>query len=161
MQSNLVPIKQVALSAVSLKDIKTRRLFILADGKKSLGQLYQLCNIDDNLGSELMKVLLDEGYVSLTGNKIAAAPSPASMSAPAKQSHSDQQVVSTTDFTKSLTEELAKYIGPVAPMMVQRIALPENGLTKEEIDWTINTLSEEIEDDKHKQQFINNMGVAS
>jgi len=34
MQSKSVPRKEVALSAVSIKDIKTRRLFILADGKK-------------------------------------------------------------------------------------------------------------------------------
>lgn len=161
MQSSSVPKKEVALSAVSIKDIKTRRLFILADGKKSLEQIYQLCNVDKNLGSELMEVLLDEGYISLTGNQTTAAPTPP---APAKQSDTDQQdqqLVSTTDFTASLTEELAKYIGPVAPMMVKRIALPENGLTKEAIDWTINTLAEEIEDDKDKEQFIENMGVAS
>lgn len=46
-------------------------------------------------------------------------------------------------------------------MMVKRITLPENGLTKEEIDWTINTLSEEIEDDKDKEQFLKNMGLVS
>jgi len=79
-----------------------------------------------------MKVLLDEGYLSITGNKTTAAPVPAAS---------------------------AKYIGPVAPMMVKRITLPENGLTKEEIDRTINTLSEEIEDDKDKEQFLKKYGT--
>jgi len=88
MQSKSVPRKEVALSAVSIKDTKTRRLFILADGKKSLEQIYRLCNVDENLGSELMKVLLDEGYLSITGNQPTAAPVPP---APAKQSNPGQQ----------------------------------------------------------------------
>lgn len=151
MQSNSVPTKQVAISELSVKESRTRQLFILADGKRSLGQIYQLCKLDEGLGHDLAKVLLDAGYISLTGS---------GKPAPTQESRADQELVSAPDFIKSLTEELANYIGPVATMLVKRIVLPEQGLSKEDIGRILSSLSEEIEGDKDKQQFLKNMNAA-
>ncbi|MCP4342860.1 MAG: hypothetical protein GY799_29255 [Desulfobulbaceae bacterium] len=151
MQSKSVPRKQVAISEISVKESKARQLFILADGKRSLGQIYQLCKLDENLGYELAKVLLDAGYISMDGSGIPA---------PAKDSKLDQQSGFTADFIERLTNELANYVGPVAGMLVKRITLPEQGLAKEDIGRILSSLSEEIEGDKDKQQFLKNMKVA-
>lgn len=151
MQSNSIPRKQVAISALSVKESKTRRLFILADGKRSLGQIYHLCKLDEDLGSELAKVLLDEGYISIDGSGIPA---------PAKKAKLDQQSGFSADFIERLTTELANYVGPVAGMLVKRITLSEQGLTKADIGRILSSLAEEIEGDKDKQQFLKNMNVA-
>lgn len=146
-----VPRKQVELTALSINDIKTRRVFILADGKKSLGQIYRLCKIDEDQGAALVKVLLDGGYISLPSEKI---------SVPAKKTESDQQLVFTADFVESLIDELTNYLGPVAEMVIKRIELPEQVITKGEISMVLSLLAKEIEGEGDKQLFLTNMRAA-
>ena len=151
MQIDAVPRKQVELTALSINDIKTRRVFILADGKKSLGQIYQLCNIDEDQGTALVKVLLEGGYISLTSEKI---------SVPVKRTVSDQQLVYIADFVEKLTDELTNYLGPVAEMLVKRIELPEQVITKGEINMVLSLLAKEIEGEGDKQLFLTKMRAA-
>jgi hypothetical protein len=151
LQIDAVPRKQVELTALSINDIKTRRVFILADGKKSLGQIYQLCNIDEDQGTALVKVLLEGGYISLTSEKI---------SVPVKRTVSDQQLVYIADFVEKLTDELTNYLGPVAEMLVKRIELPEQVITKGEINMVLSLLAKEIEGEGDKQLFLTKMRAA-
>jgi hypothetical protein len=151
LQIDAVPRKQVELTALSINDIKTRRVFILADGKKSLGQIYQLCNIDEDQGTALVKVLLEGGYISLTSEKI---------SVPVKRTVSDQQLVYIAEFVEKLTDELTNYLGPVAEMLVKRIELPEQVITKGEINMVLSLLAKEIEGEGDKQLFLTKMRAA-
>ncbi|MGB3209408.1 MAG: hypothetical protein WBB19_01760 [Desulforhopalus sp.] len=151
MQVDAVPRKLVDVTALSIRDNKTRRIFILADGKRSLGQIYQMCKIDEELGGNLVNVLLDKGYVSLTGNDT---------SVPATKGTFEQHLVSTADFVEKISVELANYIGPVAAMLVEKITPVEKNISTGEIGRIINILAKEIEEDEDRHLFLANMGGA-
>ena len=152
MQIDAVPKKQVELTALSINDIKTRRMFILADGKKSLGQIYRLCNIDEDQGAALVQELLNGGYISLSSEK--------KISVPAKSTEFDRESISTADFVERLIDELTNYLGPVSEMLVKRIEIPEPVITNGEISVVLSLLANEIDVEGDKQLFLKNMRAA-
>ena len=63
MDGFAVPRKCIQLSELPIKDSKTRRLFILADGQRSSSEIFKLSLIDEQIAMKLLQSLLDEGYL--------------------------------------------------------------------------------------------------
>ncbi|MDP3480564.1 MAG: hypothetical protein Q8R88_12390 [Desulfoprunum sp.] len=139
MHGDLVLRKQVELAALQSSDSKTRRLFILADGKKSLEQLYQLCGFNEAQGASIVEALMGVGAIGVVGN---TAQDPG------------QGVVISDDIVKKIVGEMANYVGPIATILVQRNARSGQVVTHEELNQIFVTLAENIEGDEDKQQFL-------
>lgn len=148
MSVGAVPRKQVELSALPAEATKARRIFILADGKRTLDQIYQLCKLDEDEGTALVNILVDEGCISLEGDV-----------APAREVEvvPSGEGVPVADVVEKLTAELANHIGPIAPILVKRAALPENEISKEHLGKVITSLAEEIEAEEDRQTFLTKM----
>jgi len=136
MQLSSVPRKLVDISALPVKDPKTRRLFILADGKRSLAQVFSICKVEPREGFALVESMLEDGYLQLADD------------APAEVK---QQVVGTArpvpvdPFVAGLTAELARFIGPVASIVMADLDLPEKEIDIELRQRVIEAVMGEID----------------
>jgi hypothetical protein len=140
MQIDSVPSKNISIAALPVKDAKLRRFFILADGKRSWREIYNICKVDEELGASLAEELVDGGY--LTQGEGGSAP-----------------LVATGDFVRTLSSELANYIGPVAGILVKQLELPEELISKGEIDKILSVVAMEIDNKEEKKQFLANMAA--
>ncbi len=150
MQINSVPSKMIALSALPIKDVKVRRFFILADGKRSWREICQLCLVDEDSGALIAKTLVDGGYLSNGESGVVAVKTEVKPSS---------SVIATGDFVSSLTKELANYVGPIASILVKQIDLPEKAISRSQIDKVLQTLVQEIDSEQEKEQFLANMSA--
>lgn len=150
MRLSAVPGKLVELSAFPIKDVKARRLFILADGKRTLGQLFSMCNIEAEEGVALVKLMIDDGHLHLPDDDY---PSDIDLPVAPQITAGDQHLVPVVDFIDGLTAELAKYIGPVASIVMGDFDLPAEAIGIKERRRIINAVLEEIDGEKLKKRF--------
>ena len=148
MQIDGIPIKLVELSAMPIRESKARLLFIMADGRRSLGEIFRQCRIDDQEGSVLLEILITCGYLRLTGETLPGIP----QDAPPLQ-----QATLFDGFAEILTGELANYVGPIARMLVKRIGFQEREASREQLHKIINDLALEIEEETDRNTFVTTM----
>lgn len=144
MQLSSVPRKLVEISALPVKDGKTRRLFILADGKRTLAQIFSMCGIGNQEGLDLVELLIGNGHLQLTDDPVSWVTQP---------SVGDQQPVPVNAFIAALTAELAKYIGPVASIVMADFNLPEKEIGLDLRQHIISTVMKEI-DGEDRERFL-------
>lgn len=144
MSLHAVLCKKVELSDLPVSAIKARRIFILADGKRSLSQIFRLCRVDEDEGAALVKILLDEGCISVDEEAVPAREGRGS---------SSEDVFSVVEVTEKLSTELAKHIGPIAGILVKRAVLPEDEISKGQLRKVVDTLAGEIESSEDRQLF--------
>jgi hypothetical protein len=130
------------ISALTIKDVKTRRFFILADGQKSCSEIFRLCCIDEQTGMRLLQVLLDEGCLRVAETSSEKKPKP------------DQHSLQSDVFIEDLTRELANYVGPFAQVVMHSIDLPEKEICKEDRRKIINVVMQEIESESDRRNFL-------
>ena len=151
MQLSSVPRKRVDISALPVKDGKSRRLFILADGKRSLAQIFSMCGLGNQEGLELAELMLGNGYLQLADDPGSWVTQP---------SVGDQQPVPVDAFVAGLTAELAKYIGPVASIVMADFNLPEKEIGLDLRQHIISTVMKEI-DGEDRERFLQAVRAAS
>jgi len=148
MQIDRIPIKLVELSAMPIKESKTRMMFIMADGRRNLGEIFRQCRIDDQEGYALLENLIADGYLRLTGGTLSGI---------LKNAPPIQQVTPFDGFAEILANELANYLGPVARMLVKGVDFQENVLSREQLNEIINDLALEIEEGADRNNFVKTM----
>jgi hypothetical protein len=148
MQIDGIPIKQVELSAMPIKESKTRLMFIMADGRRSPGEIFRQCRINDQEGNVLLENLITGGYLRLTGETPPGIP---------QDAPPIQQAAQFDEFAEILTNELANYVGPVAKMLVKRIDFQEGESSREQLNQIINDLALEIEEGLDRNTFVTTM----
>ena len=148
MQYDVIPIKQVELSAMPIKECKARLLFIMADGRRNLGEIFRQCKINVQEGNTLLENLITVGYLRLSGETLPGTP---------QDAPPIQQATPIDGFAEILTSELANYIGPVAGMLVKRIGFQEGDTSREQLHKIINDLALEIEGEPDRNTFVTTM----
>jgi hypothetical protein len=151
MQLSSVPRKLVNISALPSKDGKTRRLFILADGKRSLAQIFSMCKFENNEGFELVQLLAEDSHIQLMNDSSLEVKQPAVV---------DEQPVPVDSFINGLTAELAKFIGPVASIVISDFDLPEKEIGINLRRQIITTVIGEV-DDADKESFMTAVRAAN
>ena len=157
MNLSAVPRKCTELSKLPIKDVKTRRLFILADGKRSLAEVFRLSMIDQTVGIGLVQSLLDGEYL-LIPELDPGISEPDSR--PREHAEADLKKVNSTVFIEGLTEELSKYVGPFAAVVMRSFHLTGEEVGSEERRRIISMVVEEIEEQQNKQRFLSAIKLA-
>jgi hypothetical protein len=146
MNLNATVVKLVDLAAVKTKDLKVRRIFILADGKRSLRDILKFANFDEQQGMEMAQVLIDAGYVEL-----GSAPT---TSTPVAGNQSRNGFIFTEEDIEFLKEEMGKYIGPFSSVLIQKKVRVGQSFSSEEINALFESLALKIEDIDQRRQFL-------
>jgi hypothetical protein len=149
MQLSSVPRKLVDISALPSKDGKTRRMFILADGQRSLAQIFSMCKFENREGFDLVQMLVEDGHFQLMNDS----------SPMVKQPAVDEQLVPVDIFIEGLTAELSKFIGPVASIVISDFDMPEKEIGINLRRHIIKTVIEEV-DDSDRESFIKGVQAA-
>lgn len=139
MQEEMVLQKLVELSAIQYRDSKTRRFFILADGKRTFDQLCELCGFDRSQGEVIAEMLLSDGVVGF---------------APAPPSDQEQRLVVTEKMIEQLLSEIVNHIGPVANIFVKKSISAGSSLTKTQLDNITANLADHIETQGDRRVFL-------
>lgn len=147
MQLTVVPGKLVEISNLTVEDGRARRLFILADGKRSLAQIFEMIKIEAHEGIDLVKMMLEAGWLRLLNSGAFSSERALSIE---EQTNS----VSVDDFISGITAELSKYIGPVASIVMGDFDLPEQEIDKNAKQSIVSTVVEEIDDPGDQQKFL-------
>lgn len=126
-------------------DPNTRRIFILSDGKRRLEQVFQLCNVTKEEGEDMVKLLVEEGYLML--NDIATSSNPSNF-------NSGQRLSPNAEYIEFLTRELARFVGPIAPTLVNLTPLSKKRITGAQLKGILQALSENIENKENRNHFI-------
>lgn len=143
MNISAIPQKCVSLSKLPIKDVKTRRLFILSDGKRSLKEIYSLSAVTEEKGLELIQQLVGSKYLSIEAE------------VPQKSKTASQRGnIESTVFVKLVTQELAKYVGPFASVLMDSLDVSGEQLSPESQKRVIDIVSKEIEGQKEKSSFL-------
>lgn len=150
MQLSSVPRKLVDISVLPSKDGKTRRLFILADGKRSLAEIFSMCKFENREGFDLVQSLVEDGQVQLLNNSSPMVIQPGVV---------DEQLVPVDTFINGLTAELSIFIGPVASIVISDFDLPEKEIGINLRRQIINTVIGEV-DDADKGSFMRSVQAA-
>ncbi len=103
--------KGVSISSFSVKNQKARSLFILADGKRTLSQILDMCNLGTQEGIKIVEEMIEKGYLKVHGS--TARPKTEEYAVSSNSATIDD------DFISMLTTELAAFIGPVAPIVIE------------------------------------------
>lgn len=148
MQYDVIPYKQVELTAMPIKECKARLLFIMADGRRNLGEIFRQCRISVQEGNAMLENLIAGGYLRLSGGTLPGIPQDATPI---------QQATPFDGFAKILTSELANYVGPVAGMLIKRIGFEEREASREQLHKIINDLALEIEEETDRNTFVATM----
>lgn len=157
MNSQVTPNKIIDLSDLGKVDMKTRRLFVLMDGNRSVAELAKLCHVEESECECMVQKLLSDGYINAVGfenNSECEDPSAGSLDGePLAQS----QKVECKGFEDCLTKELAKYIGPIAKLVVAKTEAKKGVLPVSKMQEIVLTVSTEIESEAEKDMFIEAM----
>lgn len=65
MDTSTIFKKEVEISSLQESDLMVRRLFILMDGKRTLGDLLKVCRIPESECKELILDLWGKGHISI------------------------------------------------------------------------------------------------
>jgi hypothetical protein len=153
MRLSDVPRKLVKLSAMAIKDGKARRIFILADGKRSLKAIFGMSNIEPQEGFEVAALMSEDGYIQCSSDSPATALKQSSIK--------NQQPIPVKDFINGLTAALSEYIGPVASIIINDFDIPEREIGSELRQHIINASSLEIDEEVDKQRFLETVRIAA
>ena len=148
MPVSAIPKKLVEISALPLSNSKARRLFILADGKRTIAQIFSLAKIGEQEGAEIINNMVDNGFLELAKTGTDRLPPPTG------QSTSPSIKVPTKNFLDQISKELAKFIGPAAMIIVDDLDISANALGAEEQQQIIEALAQEIDDLNARKRFL-------
>jgi len=148
MPVSAIPKKRVEISALSLSNSKARRLFILADGKRTIAQILSLAKIGEQEGLEIINNMVDIGFLEFATKSTDRQPSAIA------QSSSPLIKDSTRNFLDTMSKELAKFIGPAARIIVDDLDISANELGAGEQQQIIETLAQEIDDLNARKRFL-------
>lgn len=149
MQLSTVLEKCVDISKLSIKDAKARRIFILADGRRTLDQIFNLCMIDEAEGIALTEILLDGGFLKNTsGEKVSAAKT--FQVSPAREPLDES-------FIADITSELAKYVGPVASIVMSDVMEQSQGPGANNRRLLVERAAKQIDNRDDRENFLANL----
>ncbi|TKB10073.1 hypothetical protein [Desulforhopalus sp. IMCC35007] len=151
MNTSAIPRKCIELSNLPAKDIKSRRLFILADGKRSIEEIIRLSAISEKECMDLMQTLLEKDYLCIKEQKEKISFNSAGQQFTGPINDSGRDV---SFFIEKITDELAKYIGPFATVALSGFEFPDNTITLSEKQAVISSAVDEIEGDEDKKKFL-------
>jgi len=144
--------KLVDLSAVKIKDLKTRRMFLLVDGERTLREIFEFCKFDLAQGCEMATSLLESSYISLGGSS-PAPPGTSKLAVP--------QTVEGFTFMEEdidlLISELGKYIGPISSLLVQKTVKPGQVFSSPDKGKLFDSYASKIEDPVKRKQFLSDI----
>ena len=151
MQLSAIPTKLIDVANFLVKDSKTRRVFILINGKRSLSEIFDLLKVEMQEGVDLISMMLEKGYLQFLDEGTTT-----------DQTSATNQVISgnltksmsTKVFLNEVSDELAKFIGPVASIIMADFELGDGELDKDTCEKVINAIAKEIDDLDEKQNFI-------
>lgn len=153
MELSLVLKKQVELSALPISDTKYRRLFILADGKRTLGELFKLCGFNATQGGAVAEVLLAEGFI--TSVEAEQPPVPLQPVRPAPGVQAQESITITADIAQKLETAIAQHLGPIAAILVKQNAPIGTVVTNQQLDTILGDIARHIEEKSTREQFLN------
>ncbi|THB70049.1 MAG: hypothetical protein D6B25_20630 [Desulfobulbaceae bacterium] len=139
MQVKTILKKKVDLSALNGKDLKTRRLFILANGERTFEELCQLSGVDQGEASIIIKNLVDETYLEVVA---------------AQQVKPGEGILISDELAEKITEALAHYVGPIAPVLVNNSLTPGQELSRDQFQSELRTLARHIEEYSEQSEFL-------
>lgn len=151
MNSNAIPNKNVELSSLQASSMTMRRLFILVDGKRTLGELAKLCHIEEGECESLIQQLVANGSLTAEGFSVDE-------STVASTDESEESIIiECSGFLDCLTKELSLYIGPVAQIITKKSGADNSSLPLAKMLQIVETVSKEIEKTEDKTAFIETM----
>lgn len=149
MNSNAIPKKRIELSALQTSSMTMRRLFILMDGKRTLGEITKLCRINEAECEELFQTLMEDGSVSAEGFMLNEDSNTSELIDSTRSF-----IVECSGFQDCLTKELSLFIGPVAKIIISKVGADKTSLPFNVMDQIVNKVAEEIEKPEDKTAFI-------
>jgi len=148
MNTLSVPRKCIGLHQLPVKDGKLRRLFIIADGQRSIAEIIKHALIGEEEGLKLVQQLIDNNYLGVDDAEAGAAQ-------PVEVDSTDSQ-----EFLNTVTEELAKFVGPYAMVAME----PHNSFTRldsqEQRAQVVQAALAELDSDQDKNQFLDSLKKA-
>jgi len=147
MDLDATVVKLVDLAAVKIKDLKTRRIFIMADGKRSLRNIFTLSKFAEQEGIEMARALIDGGYINLGGS--ATAPTVSTATTPGKN-----EFTFTEEDIEFLADEMGKYIGPFSTVLVRKTVKAGQSFSPKAMDELFERLALKIENKERRSQFL-------
>lgn len=148
IQGNLVVEKLIDLSSFRDRDAKRRRLFILADGERTCDELYLLAGVEKEIGLLIIKQLLEDGYLGAKGRPGELETIKAATGSPGK-------AVLTNTVIEQVTKALAHYLGPVAPLLVNKKLHAGQTLTNTDCQEILDFFGSRLDTDNDRQSFFN------
>ncbi len=143
--------KLVKISELEIKDLKIRRIFVFADGKRTLKKIFSLSGFDDEQGIACAQQLFDVGAIGYTGGGAApvgdAPTASVSSSANAEYVFSEQEI-------EVLVAVMGEYVGPVASMLVNKTVKSGQGVSMQELDGILSGFANSIEDNEKREEFL-------
>lgn len=143
MDSSALPTKCINIAALPIKDVKTRRLFILADGKRSLQEIIKLSGMTEEKALDKLQDMVDGNFISL--EKLDTNQNSPHFTANDKNHN----------FILEVTETLAEYIGPFATVVMSSFTAPI--ILPSDKQKIINRASMEIESTDARETFLNSL----
>ncbi len=147
--------KVVKLSDLEIKDLKTRRIFVFADGKRTLRELFDLCGFNAEEGGAYAQELFDAGAIAYLDGASPVAVTQSAGSVSTQGAGSAGDFIFTEDEIEVLVIQMGKYVGPVATMLVRNTISPNQSATHQELKSIIHSLADNIDDFDKKQEFLN------
>ncbi len=149
MNDDAVIKKEVAISALEIKDAKVRRLFIIANGERTFLDICELCHISKDEGIEIVKVLSEGGYVSVDEENSQEPSIQIDESLDDNNSY-----VFTSEFIDKLIDEMTNHVGPIASILVGNFASSGQRMLKTDLEAKLNELVEDIEDREEQEKLL-------
>ena len=138
-------IKLVDLSAVKIKDLKIRRIFIFANGERSLREIFESVKFEEEQGIEMARRLIEEGCITLDSDAIVT---------PTPVNHSGDSLTFTVEHIELLVEKMGAHIGPIASILVQRAVSVGQKVSQDELSGILENFASKIEDPDKREEFL-------
>jgi hypothetical protein len=148
MQENTILSKRIKLSELVSRDPKTRRLFILTNGERTLADLNKLCGFNAAEGASIAIALIKDGAIS-TSNSIQTSKN--------VQADSRAQEPVPGTIADKVTDELAVYLGPIAAVLVSRSIRSDEEVSRTELETIFLTLVQQIEEEEDQVKCLHNL----
>ncbi|WP_136796279.1 hypothetical protein [Desulfosediminicola ganghwensis] len=139
MDISSVPGKCIELTALPIKDGKVRRLFILADGKRTVSEIIRQAMVAENEGLEGIQQLLTHNFLA-----IGESGSEAGKHTPAA-------------FLRRVTEELAEFVGPFAAVAMEPYASLLQNDSDSARQEVIEAALAEIDSNEDRQELLSTL----
>lgn len=145
MDTSAAPHKCIELSSFPIKDVKTRRLFILSDGRRSIDQIIGLSGLSDDDALALIQDFIKKGFLGFERLDTV------------KNSSYSSTEVGADRFLEQVTESLAQLVGPFAKVALGEFSFSSGPLSPSMRQEVINVAIQEIEGTEDREAFLSGL----